>query len=177
VNIDIAFPIDLPTHTVHFLTPEDSSQLQGLYDRCLDYMLLVDGHPAGSNAGAKAFQDVPPGKSLTDKIMVGVLEEQNELVGVLDAIRGYPESSVWWIGLFILAPEARSQGFGKEIIQGFVEFARKSGVQYIMLGVVEENFRAFQFWSNLGFEVVRETAPQQFGKKMQVVKIMALKLV
>jgi ribosomal protein S18 acetylase RimI-like enzyme len=34
-----------------------------------------------------------------------------------------------------------------------------------MLGVVEENQAAYEFWQRLGFEFVRQTEPRQFGKK------------
>ncbi len=176
MNADIAFPIDLLYYSVRFLSPADSSLLQDLYDRCLDFMLLVDGHPAGPNEGEKAFTDVPPGISLANKLMFGIVTQQNELVGVLDVVRDYPEASVWWIGLFLLAPEVRSQGAGQKIIQGFVDFTRNFGVQYVMLGVVEENVRAFQFWSRVGFSLLRETEPQKFGEKTQVVKVMYLKV-
>lgn len=176
MNTDAAFPTDLPSYSVHLLSPQDRKLIQGLYDRCLDYMLLVDGHPAASDAGEKAFTDVPPGKSPTDKFMFGIINSKNELVGILDVLHGYPEASVWWIGLFLLTPEVRSKGAGQMIIQGFIDFARKSGVHYIMLGVVEENKRAFQFWSKVGCSLVRETEPQKFGDKTQVVKIMSLKI-
>jgi hypothetical protein len=41
-----------------------------------------------------------------------------------------------------------------------------------MLGVVEENHSAIQFWSNNSFTVIRKTEPRKFGKKMQAVFVM-----
>jgi ribosomal protein S18 acetylase RimI-like enzyme len=57
-------------------------------------------------------------------------------------------------------------------LQGFVEYARLSGAHAIMLGVVEDNIRAYKFWNRMGFEFVRETEPRQFGNKVQTVKVM-----
>jgi ribosomal protein S18 acetylase RimI-like enzyme len=42
----------------------------------------------------------------------------------------------------------------------------------IMLGVVEENQEAYRFWQQLGFELVRQTEPRPFGKKIQTVYVM-----
>jgi hypothetical protein len=41
-----------------------------------------------------------------------------------------------------------------------------------MLGVVEENRAAYRFWQQLGFDLVRQTEPRQFGKKTQAVYVM-----
>jgi ribosomal protein S18 acetylase RimI-like enzyme len=41
-----------------------------------------------------------------------------------------------------------------------------------MLGVVEENRAAYQFWQKLGFELVRKTEPRLFGRKTQAVYVM-----
>jgi ribosomal protein S18 acetylase RimI-like enzyme len=57
-------------------------------------------------------------------------------------------------------------------MQGFVEYVQASGGQAIMLGVVDENKRAYKFWNRMGFEFVRKTEPQQFGDKTQTVSIM-----
>lgn len=169
--------LGLPDFTVRCLTPADSQAIQMLYEACLDYMLLVDGHPAGANSGAETFQDVPPERSPDDKVILGVLDRHGELVGLLDALRHYPEETTWWIGLLLFAPAARSQGLGERLVQGFAETVQANGGQAIMLGVVEDNRRAYQFWQRMGFEEVRKTEPRQFGDKIQVVAVMRRRLV
>jgi GNAT superfamily N-acetyltransferase len=162
---------------MHQLIPEDSDAIQGLFDKCLDYMLLVDGHPAGPYAGKEEFLEVPAGKSSDDLFIFGIINQQNDLVGLLEGLRGYPDETTWWIGLLLLIPQIRSQGIGQTIVQGFVEFVRASGGQAIMLGVVEENSLAHKFWKRMGFEFVRRTEPQQFGTKTHTVSILRQKLV
>jgi GNAT superfamily N-acetyltransferase len=169
MRAEMAFDIGLQGYSVHRLSLEDIGALQGLYEKCLDYMLLVDGHPADPNAVGQEFQEVPPGKSLDDKFMFGIVNRQNDLVGLLDALRGYPDETTWWIGLLLFTPKVRSQGIGQKVVQVFSEYARAGG---IMLGVVEENMPAYKFWSRMGFEFVRKTEPQQFGNKTQTVNIM-----
>ncbi len=166
------FDIGHPAYSVRRLWLEDIGAIQVLFEKSLDYMLLVDGHAADPNAVAEEFQSVPPGKLYEDKFVFGIADRQGDLVGVLDTVRCYPDETTWWIDTLLLVPEARSQGLGQMVVRAFAEYVRANGGQAIMLGVVEENQRAFQFWRKRGFQLVRQTEPQQFGNKTQTVSIM-----
>jgi hypothetical protein len=173
MKTETAFDIGTQDYSVHQLLFEDSEAIQELLEKCLDYMLLVEGHPAGPNSGEEEFQDVPSGRSPDDKSVFGIVNQKNDLVGLLDILRWYPDETAWWIGLLLFVPEVCSQGIGQKIIvEGFVEHVRASRVQAIMLGVVEENKLAYKFWSRMGFEFVLKTEPRQFGGKTQTVNVM-----
>jgi ribosomal protein S18 acetylase RimI-like enzyme len=172
MKAETAFDIGLQDYSVRRLLPGDIAAIQGLFEKCLDYMLLIDGHAADPEAVEIEFQSVPPGKSLDDKFVFGIVNQQNGLVGLLDTLRCYPDETTWWIDTLLFVPEIRSQGLGQMVIQGFAEYVRASGGQAIMLGVVDENKRAYKFWNRMGFVFVRETEPQQFGNKSQTVNIM-----
>jgi ribosomal protein S18 acetylase RimI-like enzyme len=172
MKTDHAFEINVQAYSVKRLSLEDIKAVQALCGKCLDYMLLVDGRPADPNEVEREFQEVPPGNQPEDKFVFGVMNGQNELVGMLDVVRSYPEQKVWWIGLLLFLPEVRSQGIGRMVLEGFAEYVQVNGGQAIMLGVVEENDRAYQFWSRAGFEFIRVTEPRQFGNKAQTVSIM-----
>jgi ribosomal protein S18 acetylase RimI-like enzyme len=172
MKTDATFEINMQAYTVKRLSLEDIKAVQALCGKCLDYMLLVDGHPADPNEVEREFQEVPPGNLPEDKYVFGIVNIQDELVGLLDGVRSYPEPKVWWIGLLLLLPEVRSQGMGRKVLESFAEFVQANGGQAIMLGVVEENTRAWQFWGRAGFELVRVTEPRQFGNKTQTVRIM-----
>ena len=173
---ETAFDVESRDYSVHLLSIEDVKAIQALYDQCVDYMLLVDGRPAGKNAAEEEFQDLPPGKSIDDKFMFGITGAMNGLVGVLDILRDYPDEGTWWVGLLLLAPDIRSQGMGGKVLQGLTTYIKAHGGKAIMLGVVEENERAYQFWRKMGFEFVRETEPKQLGNKTQIVRVMRLNL-
>ncbi len=172
MKTETAFDIGLQAYSVRQLLLEDIGAIQGLFEKCLDYMLLIDGHAADPDTVAEEFQSVPPGKSHDDKFVFGIANQQNDLVGLLDTLRWYPDATTWWIDTLLFVPEIRSQGLGQMVMQGFAEYARASGGRAIMLGVVEENKRACKFWNRMGFEFVRQTEPQQFGNKTQTVSIM-----
>ncbi len=169
---ETAFDIGLPGYSIHCLTPEDAPALQRLFEKCQDYMLLVDGHPAGPDAAAGEFEDRPPGKSVEDKFLFGIMDARNEMIGELDVLRAYPDESTWWIGLLLLDPNVRSQGIGERALEGVAAYAKTNGGRAIMLGVVAENERADRFWCRSGFERVQDREPQQFGEKTHIVRVM-----
>lgn len=170
----LVLEIDLQEHAIRWLDLQDIEDLQRLYEACNDFNLLVEGLPADKDAAERTFQDLPPGKTMDDKFLWGVFHKEHGLVGILDAVRGYPEEGTWWIGLLLLDPEVRSVHIGEKIVQGFVEFVKKMGGSAVMLGVVEENTNALRFWKRMGFEFVRQTEPRGFGKKEQKVNVMRL---
>ncbi len=172
MKVEPAFDIGLQNYSVHRMSPEDISAIQKVYDKCLDYMLLVDGHPADPNVVEEEFRSVPPGRSNEDKFVFGISDSRRGIVGLLDILRWYPDETTWWIDTLLFIPESRSQSLGEKVTQGFVDYARANGAQAIMLGVVEENLRAYKFWIKMDFEFVHETEPRQFGNKKQRVKIM-----
>ena len=172
LKTETVFDIGHPAYSVRRLSFEDIGAIQGLFEKSLDYMLVVDGHAADPDAVAEEFQSVPPGKLYEDKFVLGIANWQGDLVGLLDTVRWYPAETTWWIDTLLLVPEARSQGLGQIVVQAFAEYVRANGCQAIMLGVVTENQRAFQFWKRMGFELARQTEPLQFGNKTQTVSIM-----
>ena len=154
------------------LYPESAGAVQTLFERCNDFNLLVDGEDVSPTSGQEIFQELPPGRSLADKFLFGVFDPTEQLVGLLEGLWGYPEAGVCWIGLLLLDPALRGQGLGRQLMVGFEDYARAQGSQFLMLGVVEENPRAYTFWSSLGFELVHQTKPRRFGNKLQKVLVM-----
>ena len=154
------------------LRPDHTEPLQRLFEQCADFTLLVEGEEVNPNAAQEIFRSVPAGRSLCDKFLYGFLDRNGAIVGVLEGIQHYPDDSTWWIGLLLLAPEARGNGLGRKIIDAFSAYVKLNQGTAIMLGVVEENQAAYRFWQNLGFELVRQTEPRTFGRKTQKVYIM-----
>jgi GNAT superfamily N-acetyltransferase len=147
-------------------------KIQALFEKCKDYAWIVDGEKPSPEAAREVLESLPPGKSIADKFLCGVMDEAGELSALLEGVRGYPDEKTWWIGLLLLSPEARGKGLGRELFERLAGKARDASAAAIMLGVVEDNENALRFWQRIGFEEVRWTAPQQFGKKRQRVIVM-----
>ncbi len=152
---------------VAFLSAKDPGDLQGLLERAADYYLLVCGESPAPGAAQRLMADLPPGKTLDDKLVMGVFGDQG-LIGVMDVVRDYPERGVWWIGLLLLDPVTRGQGLGEALYRSFEPWAGQLGAQAIGLGVVEKNVRAVHFWKRLGF-IALDKKPQTVGRLDQVV--------
>ena len=168
------FEMSFLDYSVRPLSPADTEQLQGLCEQCSDFNLLVDGEPISPTAAQELFQETPPGRSLADKFIFGLIDRRGDVVGVLEGMRDYPEAHIWWIGLLMLAPSVRQQGLGRIVVAGFADYVRSHQGQAIMLGVMADNHLAYRFWRRMGFEEVRVTEPRQFGKKLQTVTVMRL---
>ncbi len=172
LNRDIHL-FELPGYQVHLLGEETLPALQGLLERCRDYIQLVTGALPGSDAAEHMLADCPPGRSSEDKAVIGVINGDCNLVAVLDAIRNYPADGCWWVGLLLVEPTQRNQGLGRSIFQAFEQWVGLLGTKYVFLGVVEDNERASRFWQSLGFEVVEKQPPNHFGAMEHVVLTMA----
>ncbi len=161
-----------PDYSVSELQPSHLEPLQRLFERCADFAMLVEGEGVSPSAARDTFEAAPPGRSLDDKFLYGLFDRADNMVGVLEGMRHYPDEGAWWIGLLMLDPGVRGRGLGRALVDGFAEYARSEGAASIMLGVVEENLPAYRFWQGMGFEPVRQTEPRPFGKKMQRVNVM-----
>jgi ribosomal protein S18 acetylase RimI-like enzyme len=161
-----------PEYLIGRLKPEHTEALQRLLEQCADYAMLVEGEAVSPSAAQDLFNEAPPGRSLSDKFLYGVWDRKGNIVGVLEGMRHYPDETTWWIGLLLLAPQARGCGLGRKLVEGFTETVRSEQGGAVMLGVVEDNQAAYRFWLKLGFEPVRQTEPRPFGKKVQTVHVM-----
>ncbi len=164
-------PFTLPGYTVRPLTQPDEASLQALLERCADYCQLITGAPPKPSAAAALLVDLPPGKTLADKCVLG-LEIGVELIGVLDTVRDYPQPAEWALGLLLLDPRYRSHGLGRQVYQRYEAWAAQAGARHIRLGVCEQNGRAYQFWQRLAFDTVEKQPPQHFGALDNVVILM-----
>ena len=52
---------------------------------------------------------MPEGKTTEDNYIFGLFDAYNILLGMIGAIRHYPDNQTWWVELMMLAPEQRGQ--------------------------------------------------------------------
>jgi ribosomal protein S18 acetylase RimI-like enzyme len=143
--------------TASELGTDDGPSLQGLLEECADYHELVFGRPPGPAEAQSAFYAGPEdGRSPENKMLLGIrLKGSQRLDGVLDAFRDYPERGVWYIGVLLFSPAARSSGAGRDVVETLARAAQERGAGELQLNVVEQNEAAHRFWLRCGFSEVR----------------------
>lgn len=166
------FSFEAAGYAVRPLRAQDLPDLQAMIERSADYTWLLTGGPPGPSGAEKLFNDRPPEASPQDKILLGVRAENNKLVGVLDAVRNYPQAGSWFLGLLLIEPAHRGRGLGRRVYRGFEALAAGHGVAAIFLGVVAENHAGLRFWESLGFTEVERRPGRQFARKAHTVIIL-----
>jgi GNAT superfamily N-acetyltransferase len=161
--------LDLAGVRIRALDKADLDRLQDLLVRCSDFIELGTGGPPHPEDAADLLSATPPDRSRKDKLVLGLwltddaagdsAATGDELAGVLDIVRGYPEESAWFLGLLLLTPELRGRGLGERIYRRVEEWVREQGAATIHLGVLERNPDARRFWERLGYEY-RDTRTQ-----------------
>jgi ribosomal protein S18 acetylase RimI-like enzyme len=154
------------------LSAEDGKRLQSLCERCADYYELVEGNPPNSAAAQSLFYAVPDGKGSDDKLLIGLFTITDQLIGVVDIIRDYPEDRTWYVGLLLIEPAYRSKGIGTVVYRALEDWAVSCGARQIRLSVLEENERAYSFWEQIGFEEIERQGSKMFGDKEHRVIVM-----
>ena len=92
------FEIGLPGYQIRALKiPADLNSVQRLYERCADYVILMDGQEIPPTAAQEIFTGGPPGKLLEDKFIFGLEDSTGSLLGLLEGYHGYPDEDTWWI--------------------------------------------------------------------------------
>jgi GNAT superfamily N-acetyltransferase len=102
-------------------------EVQALLERCADYEAMVKGKPVEPEDSVELLTDVPFGRGIQDKHVLGIFYQHEGLIGVLDAVQDYPNSEEWFIGLLLLDPHERRRGIGEQVLRAFESWARGWG--------------------------------------------------
>ena len=162
-------------YTIKLLSCDDVISLQALCERCSDFSMLIEGRLPEKDAGHEILFDLPPDKDLKDKLVLGVYKENNSLVAVLDLIKDYKVIGEWTLGLMMIDPNERGNGLGRKLHEFLRKFVLESKGNVLRIGVVEENYGALKFWTEMGYSEVNRVMAR-YGNKEHVVIVMYLYL-
>ena len=156
----------VPGHTVRRLGDADVGVLQDLFERCADHFALHDGEPPGPEAASIELADVPPGRSLADKHLHGLVDPHDpaRLIVVLESVTGFPDPDTWFLGLLLIDPAWRGDGLGGAMLAGFEAMVGESGFTAVRLAVIRPNTDGRRFWAWHGFEWLATREQRPFGR-------------
>lgn len=137
-------------YTTRLLRPPDLPALQQLFERASDYFEIATGAPPGKDEAPRAFVAGPPAKAVEDKRVIGVFAGR-ELVGVLDALTGWPAPDTWTMGMLLLAPDHRGAGLGSAVLAAYEAWAASEGAATLRTALVSRHARGVRFLERHGY--------------------------
>ncbi|WP_410211210.1 GNAT family N-acetyltransferase [Aquirhabdus sp.] len=144
--------------------PQDIDALFLLFEQASDYFRIIEDRPPKYNDAYLTLTELPPLKGIEDRLCMGFYIDQ-QLVGCIDLIRGYPETHIAYLGLLFFSKNHQRQGFGKEGVQHAIQISKSWGCTVLRLAVIETNQLAFSFWQRQGFqEIYRKFLSQYTGQ-------------
>lgn len=158
---------------IKLLSCDDEKNIQALCERCFDFSMLIEGRLPQKHAGREILFDLPPNKELKDKYVFGVYAGNNYLIAVIDLIKDYKVHGEWTMGLMMIDPNNRGNGLGKKLHEYVKTWVYESQGKILKIGVVEENYRAYKFWREIGY-MEADRVKAKYGNKEHTVIIMSL---
>ncbi len=152
----------------------DLGSVEAVYRCAADYLALESGLTPAEAARA-FFEDRPPA-SAEVPLKFGVVGNDDGLVAIGDLAFGHPERGDAYLGLLLLAPQARGKGLGAAILYEVKRLARARGASRLLVGVLDANTRARAFWQQQGFTLERTSGPYSFGHRRHIVHRLRLSL-
>ncbi|WP_432406496.1 GNAT family N-acetyltransferase [Wukongibacter sp. M2B1] len=142
---------------------EDIKDVLKLCESCLDYYELEGVKSIDIQTAKEIFEVLPLGKKNEDKMVIGIYDEDDTLIGIIEGLREYPQKDIWYIGLMMIAKNKRKQGIGEKSYKAFEKWASKYNVNSIRLGVLEKNTIGLGFWEKVGFRIIKKIDNFEIG--------------
>lgn len=145
------------TFRVSDLGSDDLTALTRLIKDDGGYSMRVFGRPPKAKAARDVLNVRPPGVGPQSKITLGLWDD-HRLVGVADAVRGFPRPEIMYVGLLQVLPDAQGGGAGRMLHDALVDRAAEDPeITTLRLSIVATNAEAAEgFWRRLGYEPTRE---------------------
>ena len=115
--------------------------------------------------------DIPPGSSLQNK-NYKLISMNGQYIGIIDYIMNYPDEDAVYIGLFMIHGDFHRQGYGRAFIEEFISNMKGKGYLRLRLGVLKQNKNGFEFWTRMGFKVVKEMFSTIHPERNWEIKVM-----
>ena len=144
--------------------------LEALATRAADYVALETGGPPDAPtalrwARAHLRGPLPPGVDRAGALHLG-LWDGPRLDGLASAIFAYPQPRDAFLGLLLLAPEARAKGHGARLLRAAEVEARTRGATRMLVAVLDANPRGRAFWDREGFAAERHFTDRRYGARI-----------
>ncbi|MEV6287130.1 GNAT family N-acetyltransferase [Kribbella sp. NPDC051770] len=151
---------------IRALGAADVDALQALIESDAGYTERITGYPPGAADAQSLLMMRPEGLAEDAKVVLGAFDG-DELVAVVDLLRGYPEPSYAFIGLLEVRGDRQGRGVGGATYGLGEQYVAEEWpeVRRLRLAVVDTNAEvAAPFWISQGFESTGEVRPYRYDK-------------
>ncbi|PAB58775.1 hypothetical protein CCE28_13940 [Anaeromicrobium sediminis] len=156
-------------YIIKIINSEYEESLQQLCERCSDYFQIERDDCPSINEGHEILNMLPSDKKHSDKFVFGIFNEKSELVSVIDIIKDYPVAGEWMLGLMLIDPKERGKGLGRKIHDFLVQWTSELGADKLRIGVVEQNYKGYEFWKSRGYKEIKRTKVKHGNKENNVI--------
>jgi len=147
---------------------EDVEAVQAVLDACEDFLVVTTGRPAPADAAHALFTSAPASVNRADKHLLGVsAPASRELLGIIDAMAGYPQHGVVSVGLFLVVPGPRQRAAEDEARACLEVWAARRGATTIRVTVHDVSFASLRTWQQASYEAL--DGPLREGRRLAVV--------
>ena len=131
---------------------KDIAEVQRVLEEAPTYSLNISGKLASPEDGKELFAEIPPGRSFDDKFIFGIYLD-NEMIGCIALLRGFPDESTIMLGLLLLSEKYQRKGLGTKVHNKLEEVIRTwKNFEKIRIGVLITNVEILSFWAKIGYK-------------------------
>jgi len=146
----------------------DIPAVQAVLDACAEYLTTATGLPSAPTAAARLFRNTPRSAKPSSKRILGICRPQTcELLGIIDAIVGYPTLDTVTVGLLALVPSAARPEVEGPVLRLLEEWAASNGARTIRVVVHDASIGRLRLWMDASYEAAEE--PMRAGGQLVVV--------
>jgi len=137
--------------------PEDSARVLDLCRRANDYVRLETGRDPDGAYVHETMTDATPNVASNHIWCWGHSAEDRSLDVMTTCLKGFYAPSDWYLGLLLVAKDARNTGLGTRMVQHVINQACSDGAACLRIAVLDSNPRARSFWQRLNFAHKKST--------------------
>lgn len=164
MNCDGKFLFELEGYKARKLSLDhDVEDLLKLCENCKDYYELTGIESVNLETAKEVFKELPPGKEYDSKMVIGLYNDKDTLIGIIEGITDFPKKDIWYIGQMMISADYRNEGLGEKFYKGFEKWASLNNVNSIKLGVLEKNIYGLRFWKRMGFNIIKKIENYKIG--------------
>jgi GNAT superfamily N-acetyltransferase len=154
----------LPEYEIKKITEDMYKVLYDLYKTNTEYFSYFGEHDMTLEDCVRDTHSLPPNTNVDQKFYIGFFRN-NKLELIIDFYINFPEYNVIWIGLFMINGNLQRKGYGKYIINSFIQASKENGYLSIQLGVIEDNKEGLSFWKSFKFNEIRQKMMKEENNK------------